>query len=242
MRKLEPASLIAAWLVIGSCSPEVSEVGTDATDPSEVEVTPPVSGHPDVADYFADSTNIGRKGRDRIEMAQYRAEDSVYVVVKLFSIGDGPPTLQQEFSFQKDGITGLNTELADFNNDGFNDVTCEGAIAGRGANEIRRLWLYDPQHDSLVYITNSMDYPNLAYNERLNCIDAFRVYGGCSTDFLRISGDSLREFAQVELFEGLTVTTIDPHGTRRVIHRDTSEHGTFVRYKNFAPLEVNEDF
>ena len=226
-----------------SCSHGHVETGSEqSAHPSGPDSATASASWIDSADFFADSLSIGRKGLNRIEMAQYRTEASVYVILKLFSMQNGTSALRQKVVFAKDGISGLHVELADFNNDGFKDVTCVSATAGRGANEIRRLWIYAGEGDSLVYIKNSMDYPNIRYNERRDCIDAFRVYGGCSTDFLRITGDSLQEFATVELSEGLTVTTIDRHGKRRVIKRDTSEHESFVRYKNFAPLERDDGY
>lgn len=196
----------------------------------------------DTADFFLDSTHIGQQERDRIEMVQYRSPDSVQVLLKFFNRRAGNFVIRQNLIFKKDGISGLQAKLADFNGDGFQDLTCVSATAARGANEVRRLWIYDPDGDSLRYIQNSMDYPNLLFNERLHCIDAFLVYGGCSTVFLKLNGDSLREFAKVELFDGLTVTTVDRYGKSHLIKRDTAIHAENIRYQNYDPLEVNETY
>jgi len=140
----------------------------------------------------------------------------------------------------KDGISGLQAELADFNNDGYKDVTFVSATAAMGANEIRRLFIYDAVSDSLKFIRNSMDYPNLRYNPKLDCIDGFRVYGGSSTDFLRLQGDSLFMFATVALYEGVVVTTFgaDPQG--KVVHQDPTYEGGCIRFNNYSPLQVLE--
>ncbi len=52
------------------------------------------------------------------------------------------------------------SQLEDFNNDGIKDMTYVSAVAARGANEVRRLFIYDKKRDELVYIKNSEDYPN----------------------------------------------------------------------------------
>jgi hypothetical protein len=130
--------------------------------------------------------------------------------------------------------------LADFNNDGHKDVTFVSSTAARGANEIRRLFIYDAMNDSLKFITNSMDYPNLRYNPKLDCVDGFRVYGGSSTDFLRLQGDSLFMFATVDLYEGVVVTTYDADPQGRVIHQDATFEGGYIRFDNYSPLQVLE--
>jgi hypothetical protein len=69
--------------------------------------------------------------------------------------------------------------LADFNNDGFKDVTYMSAEAARGANEIRRLFMYNREKDQLVYIKNSDQYPNLEYKTscRTHRINLFQSLG-----------------------------------------------------------------
>ena len=66
-------------------------------------------------------------------------------------------------------------------------------------------------------------------------IFAFLVYGGCSTVFLKIQGDRLKEFASVELFDGLTVTEYDKTGKEKIILRDSTNKAGYIRYKNYKP-------
>ena len=160
---------------------------------------------PVIKEFFTDSLNIGRRSFNKIELSRYRtAADSNYVVIKFYSKQGGSWKLRNEFHFEKDGVADCDTKLSDFNNDGLDDMTYVSAIAARGANEVRRLFIYDKNKDRLVLMKNSEQYPNMLYNRELNCIDAFLVYGGCSTVFLKINADSLKEFANVELFDGLT--------------------------------------
>jgi hypothetical protein len=193
-------------------------------------------------EFFADSLNIGRKSFNKIEISKYRTLDSNYVVIKFYTKRNGKWHIKNDFQFEKDGVVGCDTKLADFNNDGLNDMTYISAVAARGANEVRRLFIYDKHQDKLIFLKNSDDYPNMLYNKELNCIDAFLVYGGCSTVFLNISGDSLKEFASVELFEGLTVRTYDKKGKEKIILQDTTNKAVYIRYKNFRPLREYDDY
>jgi hypothetical protein len=144
-------------------------------------------------EFYSDSINIGRKSYNKIELSLYKTDDSTFVIINFYSKQSGKWVLKTKFEFPKDGITGLDTKLSEFNNDNFNDMTYISAVAARGANEIRRLFLYDKDSDQLILLKNSEKYPNLRYNKELNCIDAFLVSGGCSTVFLTISKDSLKK-------------------------------------------------
>ena len=194
-------------------------------------------------EFFADSVNIGRKKYNKIELARYRNSDSSWVIIKFYSKSKEKRwILKQVFRFEKDDIRGCEMELSDFNNDGLKDMTYISDVAARGANEVRRLFIYDKSRDKLLYMKNSEDYPNMLYNKKLNCIDAFLVYGGCSTVFLRIKGDSLVEFAAVEADNDLRVYEIDNKGNRKLISekKDTKLH--YIRFTNYKPLTPSADY
>lgn len=194
-------------------------------------------------EFYVDSLNIGRKKSNKIELSGYRTGDSSWVTIKFFSKSNGKNwTLRQTFGFEKNDIMSCDMKLSDFNNDGLKDMTYISAVAARGANEIRRLFIYDKIKDKLVYMKNSEDYPNMLYNKTLNCIDAFLVYGGSSTVFLRIKGDILVEFASVELDNDLRVYETDNKGARKLIRQDTSTNMYFVRFKNYKPLTPSENY
>jgi len=144
---------------------------------------------------FVDSTNIGESGMYKIIIRQLRDADRVVAEMELFKMEGNNWHLKQKINKEKNGITGLSVSIADFNNDGYNDITYKSEVAARGANELRNLFIFDKKHDSLVFIKNSNIYPNLEYNAELNCIDAWLVYAGSSTVFLKLDHDSLREFA-----------------------------------------------
>lgn len=191
---------------------------------------------PTIEEYFVDSSNIGAKKRNKIEMTLYRQADSNYVVIKFYSKLNKRWNLKQTFSFEKDAVLGLDPGISDFNNDGFNDLNYVSDIAARGGNRVTRLFVYDKASDKLMHIINSEEYPNMRYNRELNCVDAFLIYGGCSTVFARLEGNKLRTFASVELQGGLIISTYDKKGRQKIIHRDMTVKTEYQRYKNYDPL------
>ncbi len=191
---------------------------------------------------FIDSLNIGRKKANMVEVLKYRTIDSTYVRLNFYTKVKGKWQPRQTFKFLKDGITDCDPKISDFNNDKFGDLTVVSAIAARGANEIRRLFVYEKSGDKLIELKNSEEYPNMLYNEEVDCIDAFLVYRGCSTFFLEICGDSLREIATVDVDDGITVTEFDNMGEAKIILNDNTFDGDYIRFKTFKPLKKYPDF
>jgi hypothetical protein len=182
------------------------------------------------------------KGICKIELIKHRVYDDIFVIIKFYIKGRNT-TKDPEFwmntntySYETSAMMGFEPVISDFNNDKFNDITFISGTAARGANEVRRLLIYDNQNKNLVSIVNSEDYPNMLYNKKLDCIDAFLVSGGCSTVFLNIEGDSLKKFASVEFMDGLTVTTYDKNGNGKIIMEDKTNIAGYIRYLNFNPL------
>jgi hypothetical protein len=224
--------------------PAASIVSTDKTDSnkhiSNDTLQSVLKDTPQLKDYFADSLHIGKKGYNKIQIAQYNKGDSIFVTISFFSKLQDEWQLKNEYQFEKNSEIGCQTQISDFNNDGFNDITYISNAAARGANEVRRLLIYDKKNDQLIALKNG-EQPNMEYNKKLKCIDAFAVHGGCSTIFFKISGDSLVEFASVDLSpEGLTITEYDKNGKGKVIRNDTTitliTEG-FMRYSNYKPLQ-----
>lgn len=197
----------------------------------------------EIIETFVDSLNIGEKGKSKIEIIKHRVFESVYVIINFYTKGTKRWLLQNTYFYEGQIINGIEPEITDFNNDKFNDFTYRSAMAARGANEIRRLFIYDNDNEKLISIHNSEGYPNMQYNEELDCVDAFLVYGGTSTVFARIVADSLKTFASVDNDQNRTVIEIDNLGNRKIIQKDTiiDSEGVGVRYKNYKPLKKYKD-
>jgi hypothetical protein len=192
---------------------------------------------------FVDSTNIGVKGKYKVELNSYNNNDSIYVEIK-FSEKKNKHWLQkQKIVLPKDGVVSCDSKIIDFNNDKLNDFTFQSSVAARGANEIRTLLIFEKVTKKLQLITNSANYPNLQYNEVLNCIDSWMVYGGTSTVFLKIDQDSLREFAGVELYDGYReIYLVNKKGEHKTLKKEKiKDLEIYTRFKNFNPLIENKN-
>jgi hypothetical protein len=202
----------------------------------------------ELSDTFVDSLNIGEKGKYKVELIKHRVYDDIYVIVKFYIKGRNtikdPETwmIQNNYSYETTALMGFEPNISDFNDDGLNDLTFISGTAARGANEVRRLFIFDQQKQELISLVNSQDYPNMLYNKELDCIDAFLFYGGCSTVFLNIEGDSLKKFASVDLDNGLSVSTYDKNGKEKIIMTDKTNEAGYIRYKNFKPLKEYDDY
>lgn len=194
-------------------------------------------------EYFVDSVRIGQRDKNKIEITNYQVNDSNYVVINFYSLFENKHwKLKQTFNFGKDGFTGCDPLISDFNNDNFNDFTYISASAARMSNEVRKLFIYDSLKDELILIKNSEDYPNMLYNKELNCIDSFLIHGGTSTIFLKIIGDSLNEFASVHNNDFRIIYKTDNAGNRTLIKKKkTNGRGIWIRYKNYNPLKAYEE-
>lgn len=201
----------------------------------------------EIIDTFVDSLHIGEKGKCKVELIKFRVYDDIYVIIKFYIKGRNtikdPETwmVQNNYCYETTALMGFEANISDFNNDNFNDITFISGTAARGANEVRRLFIYDHQEQELISIVNSQDFPNMLYNKELGCIDAFLVHGGCSTVYLHIEGDSLKEFASVELSDGLKVSTYDRNGKEKIIKTDKRYRPGYIRFKNFKPLKEYDD-
>jgi hypothetical protein len=190
-------------------------------------------------EHFVDSLHIGKKHHNKVDVSQYSQGDSIYVIIRFYARIGKQWSLKQQIRFRKYDAIDCEPKIDDLNHDGCGDLTCVSLQAARGANEVRRLYVYDKEKDRLVYIINSEKYPNMEYNSYLNCIDAWLVYGGCSTVFLRIHGDRLHQFAWVETIDGyVTAYENTNYGKDKVIKRMKVGKGEFLRYKSYNPLIV----
>lgn len=196
----------------------------------------------ELVESFSDDSNIGMPRKNKIEINNFERSQGGRVVIKFYSLTDRKEwNLKQEFEFEKDSLTGIDPVIDDFNNDGLRDITYVSNVAARGANEVRTLFIYDKERDELIHIKNSEHYPNMLYNKKLDCIDAWLFHGATTTVFLRIEGDILREFASVNTGSELVVTVVQKDGKELVLRREKmKDEDIYTRFINFDPPEPYE--
>ncbi|WP_426480868.1 XAC2610-related protein [Chryseobacterium sp. R2ACT005] len=201
---------------------------------------------------FVDSLNVGRKGKTKVEIEKFRhvKNGDVFVTLNFYDLKDiwvetkgsifHTWELKNSFKFIKDGVTGLDVQISDFNNDGFNDMTYQSGIAGRGGNIVMTLFLYEPKNKDFIHIKNSDNYPNLSFNSKLNCINSVILTGSTTTAFLKIKKDSLDEFARVDVSDKIVVEEKDSTGKFKIIEEKLfkgKDDDFYKIFRNYKPLE-----
>ncbi len=167
---------------------------------------------------FIDSTEIGVKGNYKIEACRFTSPDSTYVQIILSKKNSRCWDIIQRIKEKVNEVLITDIDIQDFNNDGYNDFTYRSTIAANGANDLRKLYIFDKEKNRWVYVKNSEEYPNLSYNQELDCIIAYAVYGGSSTTFLKLENDLLRAFANIKLWDNEQIVTIvDTMGNEIII-------------------------
>lgn len=226
--------IILIFILSCTASPTDNEI-------KDVSIADTTNTNTEIIETFVDSLNIGEKGKNKVELIKHRVFDDTYVIVKFYRKATVPNRWYNANTYivQCNAMQGLLPNITDFNNDNFNDITFISAQAARGANEVRRLFVYDDYERALISIVNSEDYPNMLYNKELNCIDAFLFHGGTSTVFARIKGDSLKEFASVHIDSHRTVYEVDKFGKDKLLRRDKiNPEDVYIRYINYKPLKA----
>lgn len=233
--RFQPAQAVSDMLLI---EPTVSDVSSFPAPEKLTLTSKDRDSHPEETriEYFSDDRQIGRRGKNKIELRCFSNSVGRFAELKFYTRSEYGSWFEvQSFKFEKDGVTDCNPIVEDFNNDGLLDFTYESRVAARLSNEVRRLFIYDKKVDELVYIQNSEDYPNLSYNKKLNCVDAFIVTGSTETVFLQIKGDTLKEFASVSTGSERVVTVTRKDGTQVILRREEMDPDNFEEvYRRFS--------
>jgi hypothetical protein len=210
----------------------------------EIEITKPENSFPkienltvsDTLERFSDSTNFGIK--NKIDLYRIGTNQNTIIKIYLYEKNSVYWKLNDSLIVEGDRVNILNTEISDFNNDKLNDVIFNSGTAARGGNIVQTLILYSPKNKSLKWIKNSERFPNLMYNEKLDCIDALILTGGQTTYFLKIKNDSLKEFAKVDQRDGRIVSEVlDENEKWKIIKNIKDKPEGFERFINFNPIE-----
>ena len=192
----------------------------------------------DTLEFFSDSIRFGQIHNNKVEVYKIGTEENTIAKVYLYEKDQLHWKLKDSLILEAERINDLDTEIKDFNNDGFKDIIFTTGMAARGGNVVQTLILYSPENKSLNWIRNSERFPNLMYNEKLNCIDACVLTGGQTTYFLKIENDSLKEFANVEQRDGKIIAEVlDVNGKWKEIETIKDSPDAFDRFINFRPIE-----
>lgn len=185
---------------------------------------------------LVDSTHIGVKGMHKIDIQMFQ-NDTSYIKLRFFQKENKEWKEVQNSHYPCTQLF-VEPEILDYNNDGFNDISWISLAAARTANEVRTLCIYDKEKEQMVYIRNSEEYPNISYNTELDCLDSHAIYGGSTTYFLRLQGDSLFRFAEVSLFDKeREVNIYDDAGIQTMLLHDTlgDPEEVYTRFLHFDP-------
>lgn len=192
----------------------------------------------DTLEFFSDSINFGKKRDNKIEVYKIGTEENTIAKVYLFEKTKKKWQLIDSLSLEATRINDLNTQIIDYNNDDFKDIIFTTGMAGRGGNNIQSLILFSAKKKSLNWIKNSENFPNLMYNESINCVDACVLTGGQTTYFLKIENDLLKEFAKVDQRDGRIISEIlDKNGKWKEIQNIKDNPEGFDRFINYNPIE-----
>jgi len=192
---------------------------------------------------FIDSTEIGIPKRNKVWLVKVVIDDSIpKAYVHWYSKEDIKWKLT--YSFEDEHWSGdiIEPETVDFNNDGCKDFKYLKGTGARGGNGIYNLFIYDKKGDSLIYIVNSNDYPNLYYNKETKSINSYILTGGNETVFMRLDSNMLTPFASIDQYgKQITVTEYDKNGKLNVITIDTTnKYEEFASFINYKPLKVEK--
>lgn len=152
-------------------------------------------------EYFSDSKNVIKANQYKINITQNNKYKQPVVNFTLYKKSTNEWIHIQSGNFKKEDSNSLYvTTDEDLNNDGYNDIKISFAKAARGANEIEKLFIFNPKQQKLIDIVNSQEYPNLHYNASRHCINSYMFSGSNTTLFFRLRNNKLEKFAKVEFY------------------------------------------
>jgi hypothetical protein len=192
---------------------------------------------------FVDSTDIATPKSSKIWIASIVIDDSIpKSYIRFYSKENN--TWKLKYLFEDEHWSGdvLMPEIADFNNDGYKDFKYLKGTGARGGNGINNLFIYDNNGDSLAYVINSSDYPNLHFNKETHSINSYILTGGIETVFMQLDSHKLKPFASIFQYDKeVTVTEYDNNGKENVIEVDSSgKYEEYARFTNYKPLRVKK--
>ena len=226
------------FLLLAACCSCLESVPGVSSKSGQLKEDPEVR----LLEEYTDSLSIGRSGDYKIHLwsSKNRSGWPLTTEFELYEkIGHEWKVIQHHL-IEKKGLMPLSPEYADFNNDGFIDLTFVSDDAARGANELRSLFIFDSLQKKLVFIEGSENCSNIRYNSDLDCIDCWAFSGSTTTSFMKIEEDSLIRFACVD--QDHSTGQIESHihlsnGETKTLHEITNTgFSFFARFENYDPV------
>ncbi len=187
---------------------------------------------------FSDSKTVIKNNQYKLDVVQKNLNEDALVSFSLFKKVNKKWIKLQDYRFKKQNFFLSVDTSEDLNNDGYKDIKISFAQAARGANEINRLFVFDPKSQKLIDMENSADYPNLHYNAKRDCVTSDIFYGGSATYFLKIMKNKLAPFGKVEFYNDSISSYKIVKGKEILLKKqayDSDAGATF--FSNFDPVE-----
>lgn len=187
---------------------------------------------------FSDSKTVIKNNQYKLDVVQKNQKENAIVNFSLFKKENKKWIKLQDYHFTKQNFSLTVDTSEDLNNDGYKDVKISFAQAARGANEVNRLFIFDPKTQKLIDMENSADYPNLHYNKKRDCVTSDIFYGGSATYFLKIKKNKLEPFGKVEYYDDSISSYKIVNGEKILLKKipyKTEDAGVF--FSNFDPVE-----
>lgn len=133
--------------------------------------------------------------------------------------------------FSSTTLLGPDFQFEDFNFDGIKDLTIRSEEALRGANDIRRLFLYS--NDGIFEVKNAEWFPNLTTTPNQRLIRSWIFTGNNTTVFLHLQEDSLVEDVWVDQYPDSIVLKIGDQAEKTL----PNSFGDFYFFEDYSPLK-----
>lgn len=206
------------------------------TKTEKMEITEHPEPFCDTMETIIDSTSFGKRGRTKLELRLIFTDTNSFLNLRLLMKNGTKWNVKDEISAPCFAPV-LSTVFSDMNGDGYNDLLFQSELAARGANVIQTLVLFDAKRNKLKRILGN--FPNMEYNPKLKCINAWGFHAGSITYFLKMRNDSLTTFAEVEHADK-RITSYSVNGKGKLTELKEIPEGRYRGqncFKNYDPIE-----
>lgn len=172
-----------------------------------------------------------------VELERFEFPNQDEHLVELTIVNDNNETVNSFTVENVPLVINCDPKVYDYNGDGNMDYSFRSMMTIRGVNDLRSVFVYDSKNKKFIRIKNSEDYPNLIYNSKTKCLDAWAVHGGITQFFLKLEGDSLYPIYSIEVFGERRILYKYEDGSPVEVKRDSIEETLYPRYDSYKVLD-----